>query len=145
MRNKFDPKVEERLKSLQIRLGSGVFRTAAQERMDETVEQLQGVLDSLIRRIDPDRIECENVSDVHKLSIAVSGLSRASTEASKLKLESQNQYHRAMREWIEQMRDDLRDEHPELVLRLQEIAAGAAEKVSKKKRVGRPTKKGESK
>ena len=53
MRNKFDPKVEESLKSLQLRLSSGVFRTAAQVRMDETVEQLQGVLDSLIRRIDP--------------------------------------------------------------------------------------------
>ncbi len=139
MRNKFDPKVEESLKSLQLRLSSGVFRTAAQVRMDETVEQLQGVLDSLIRRIDLDRIECENVSDIHKLSIAVSGLSRAATEASKLKLEAVNQFERAKAEWVDEMKGSIRD-RPDLVMELRKLAAKATEKVCQKKRVGRPKK-----
>jgi hypothetical protein len=138
--HKHDPHVEERLKSLQTRLNSGVFRSPAMEKMDASIDQLQGVIDNLIQNIDPDKIECTSIGDIYKLGIATAGLSRAKAENEKLKLEAENQYQRAMDEFREQIRADLAD-YPEVAMKLRQIASEAAKKLSKRKKVGRPLKK----
>jgi len=93
--NKYDPAVEDRLKALQTRLDSGVFRSAGMEKMESTISEMQDGLDRLLATVDWDNLKCESIADIYKLGITVSGLSRARTESEKLKADFEGQYTRA--------------------------------------------------
>lgn len=134
-----DPSIEDRLRALQTYANTGICRSPAQEGLDTSLDRLQSILDQLLAQLDPSRLEVESVSDLYKVSIALTGLKRAHTEAEKARLDAEDHHQKALAEFQDQLRQDLRD-HPELVSQLKKLAHAAAEKVANKPRAGRPKK-----
>ena len=65
-----------------------IYKSDALESIDRSINQLQSVIDGVVKDIDPSQIKCETVSDIYKLSNALSALSRAKTEKERLTVEA---------------------------------------------------------
>jgi hypothetical protein len=113
----------------QIQSGN-IYRTDNLARMDESIDALQTVLDNLVRNVDVDNIKCDTLADVYKLSIAVTGLTRARTEHEKLKMEVSGLVNEAADKLRAEIRD-LMDSEPELAFKLRDIIAKAQQNLAK--------------
>jgi hypothetical protein len=131
--------IEKGLKALQTRLDTGIFRSPREQALDSSLDTLQGILDSILAQLDPSTLVVESVSDLYKVSIAVTGLKRAHLESEKFRLDAEDRHEKAYLEFKDQLRLDL-CEHPELQAQLRQIAENAAKKVADKPRAGRPRK-----
>ena len=139
VRNRYDPAVEERLKSLQTRLSTGVFRSATMEQMDGSLSEIQHAIDTALRNCDLESLKCESVTDLYKLSIASAGIARAKIESEKLKLEATDQYERARAEIQEYIRREF-EAFPELrakVARVEQLSAAKLARALKSKSKGK--------
>ncbi len=136
---KYDPSVEERLKSLQVYVDTGVSRSPGMDRMERSLDEIQALIDSTIRSVSLEDLKCESVADLYKLAIASSSVSRARTESEKLKLEATDQYERARREVQEYIElefaafPELRDK----VFRIEQVAAAKLARALKSKSKGK--------
>jgi hypothetical protein len=127
------------LKALQTRLESGVFRSAAQERLDCVLEKATALTEQILSQIDVSGIREVDAHDYYKIMMGLQGLKRIAIESDKARLEAENHHDKIMMEFKEQVRQDLY-EYPELQEKLRQIAEKAAKTVADRPRVGRPKK-----
>jgi len=134
-----DPSVEQGLKALQTRLDTGIFRSPREQALDSSLDTLQGILGQILKRIDPNKFEVENINDAYKLTLALTGLKRAFSEDEKLKLDHEDVYEKACVELTDSFREAMKG-HPELVDKIRKIVGETAEQVKNKPWAGRPKK-----
>jgi hypothetical protein len=106
-----------------------VYQNDNLERMDSSINALQALIDGIVKDIDPVKIKCETVGDIHKLSNAVSNLSRARTEQEKLRLEAVCLVNEASQNLKAAIQHEMRNE-PELIVRLREVISRAEDNLN---------------
>ena len=94
------------------------------ERLDASIDTLQGTINALVASIKPENMACENVGDLYKLSIALSSLARARVESEKYKLEASGMFDRACALLKEEVRH-LVGTDPELYFKLRKVITAA--------------------
>ena len=120
--------IEQRIQSHWTRLSSGVFRSPALERMDETLDALIMVFERIVANTNIEDLKLDNPNDAYKIGNSFAALYRARVESEKLRVEVESAHEKAAEEIRHEIRLQLKND-PELSGRLAEIIQKSKTKV----------------